>query len=130
MGQGLVTWGPPAVEDVDIHQVLQVLLQGLPVQPRQPVGTLDALGLPVGPVDALPMGVSPNGWGSWLPISTCQGQRLRHAPTRSDGTEQASRAHSAGTPCCVSLELELVLSLDLGLPICDSIIQCLAPRVV
>ena len=55
VGQGLVTWGPPAVEDVDVHQVLQVLLQGLPVQPRQPVGTLDTLGLPVGPVDALPI---------------------------------------------------------------------------
>lgn len=29
--QGLLTWGPPAVEDVDVHKVLQVLLQGLPV---------------------------------------------------------------------------------------------------
>ena len=104
MGQGLVTWGPPAVEDVDVHQVLQVLLQGLPVQPRQPVGTLDTLGLPVGPVDALPIEGQPKWVGQlasdqYLPGHPC----LRHAPTRSDGTEQASRGYSASTPCCVTL---------------------------
>lgn len=104
VGQGLVTWGPPAVEDVDVHQVLQVLLQGLPVQPRQPVGTLDTLGLPVGPVDALPIEGQPKWVGQlasdqYLPGPPC----LRHAPTRSDGTEQASRGYSASTPCCVTL---------------------------
>lgn len=53
MGQGMLTWGPPAVEDVDVHEVLQILLQGLPVQPRQPVSALDTFGLPVCPIDAL-----------------------------------------------------------------------------
>lgn len=40
------------MEDMDVHEILQVLLQGLPVQPSQPVGTLDTLGLPVSPIDA------------------------------------------------------------------------------
>lgn len=31
VGPGLLTGGPPAVEDVDVHEVLQILLQGLPV---------------------------------------------------------------------------------------------------
>lgn len=30
-GRRLLTWGPPAVEDMDVHKVLQILLQGLPV---------------------------------------------------------------------------------------------------
>lgn len=38
---------------MDVHEVFQVLLQSLPVQPRQPVGTLYTLGLPVGPIDAV-----------------------------------------------------------------------------
>jgi len=38
------------VEHVDVHEVLQVLGQRAAVEPRQLVGALDALGLPVGPV--------------------------------------------------------------------------------
>lgn len=38
---------------MDVHEVLQILLQGLPVQPREPVCALYTLGLPVSPIDAL-----------------------------------------------------------------------------
>lgn len=93
VGQGLLTWGSPAVEDVDVHEVFQVLLQGLPVQSRQPVGTLNTLGLPVSPIDALSIEGQPKWVGQLASNQYLPGtQHLCHAPASPDSTEQWSRA--------------------------------------
>lgn len=51
------------MEDVDVHEILQVLLQSLPVQPGQPVSTLYTFGLPVRPIDALSIQSQPKRMG-------------------------------------------------------------------
>lgn len=96
-GPGLLTWGPPAVEDVDVHEVLQILLQGLPVQPRQPVRALDTLGLPVCPIDALFIEGQPERVGELASNQHLPGtQRVCHPPARSHSTRQclSTRARS------------------------------------
>lgn len=91
MGQGLLTWGPPAVEDMNVHEVLQILLQGLPVQPRLPVSTLYALGLPVRPVDALSVEGQPKWVGELASNQNLPGtQHCVIPPARSTGVVKSS----------------------------------------
>lgn len=115
-GQGLLTWGPPAVEDMDVHEVFQILLQGLPVQPCQPVSALYTLGLPVRPIDALSIEGQPKWVGELASNQHLPGtQHLCHHPPRS-GTQQWSRAWAKSQnaawpllPPAYDLEQELVI---------------------
>lgn len=92
-GRGPLTWGPPAVEDMDVHKVLQVLLQGLSVQPCQPVSALYTLGLPVSPIDAVSIQGQPEGVGELASNQHLpEPPYLCHPPARPDSTEQWSRA--------------------------------------
>lgn len=115
MGQGLLTWGSPAVEDMDVHEVLQILLQGLPVQPRQAVGALDTLCLPVCPIDALPIEGQPKGVrelasNQHLPRT----QHVCHPPARSSAVAKSLRPGvrmQLGHYCLLcDLEQELVIN--------------------
>lgn len=53
LGRELCTWWPVPVENMNIHKILQIVLQCFPRLPTPPVCALDAFGLPVCPVDSL-----------------------------------------------------------------------------
>lgn len=130
-GQGLLTWGPPAVEDMDVHEVLQILLQGLPVQPRQPVSALDTLGLPVCPIDALFIEGQPKRVGELASNQHLPGTQHVSSPSKvpqysavPEHSGKESECSLAATACCVTscdLAQELVVKSLCAL-VCQSVI--------
>lgn len=75
-GCELCTWWPVPVENMNIHKILQIVLQCLPRLPSPPVCTLDAFGLPVCPVDSLAIESKSKGVGQIVP-----NQHLLRLPT-------------------------------------------------
>lgn len=53
LGGELCTWWPVPVENMNIHKILQIVLQRFPRLPSPPICALDTFGLPVCPVDSL-----------------------------------------------------------------------------
>lgn len=93
----LCTWWPVPVENMNIHKILQIVLQRFPSLPSPSICALDAFGLPVCPVDSLAIKSKSKGVRQIAPNQHLV--RLPPAP-RKNITKKSLRGR--GFPCPLS----------------------------